>query len=157
MRIPTTRDRGGNNDESFMTPMIDVVFLLLIFFICASAAYVVEHQLPIPLASGASNSDKAKAAEQPLGNVWLKLIRETDDENRLTTTFLLNGRRYVDQKQLATVVRELAEVAPEMPVILDIDKTVPMQDVVDVYDLCRRARFHQIRFSLDPATVNKSP
>ena len=39
-----------------MTPMIDVVFLLLIFFVCASIGQIPESLLPTPLNSGSIDS-----------------------------------------------------------------------------------------------------
>ena len=39
-----------------LTPMIDVVFLLLVFFMLASR-FGIENVLPMPLASGAANDD----------------------------------------------------------------------------------------------------
>ena len=62
MRIPS-RQREGDTDNTAMTPMIDVIFQLLIFFICASAGQVQEAHLPTELAPGSIE------AVQPLGQV----------------------------------------------------------------------------------------
>ena len=50
MRIPTSRDRGGFDANITMTPMIDIVFQLLIFFICASTGTVRDLLLETDLA-----------------------------------------------------------------------------------------------------------
>ena len=39
------------------------------------------------------------------------------------------------------------EVAGELPVILDVDGEVPLEDVIDVYDLCRRIGLDRIQFA----------
>ena len=53
MRIPTRRHEVENNS---MTPMIDVIFQLLIFFVCASAGQTLESHLPTELAAGTTES-----------------------------------------------------------------------------------------------------
>ena len=52
MRVYSWRDRHDQRDDNSMTPMIDVVFLLLIFFICASVGQRSEALLPTQLAEG---------------------------------------------------------------------------------------------------------
>ena len=49
MKIPSSRDRQSLADGNTMTPMIDVVFLLLIFFVCASIGAVREDIMPTRL------------------------------------------------------------------------------------------------------------
>lgn len=47
MRIPTSRQRATQVDmQTAMTPLIDVVFQLLIFFICTSTGHMKELLLP---------------------------------------------------------------------------------------------------------------
>ena len=52
-----------------MTPLIDVVFQLLIFFICASTGRLRELLLPTDFAAGALGDQAAKSVERPLGEV----------------------------------------------------------------------------------------
>lgn len=52
MRIPTSRYRTGFDANATMTPMIDIVFQLLIFFICASTGTVRDLLLQTDLAPG---------------------------------------------------------------------------------------------------------
>ena len=40
-----------------------------------------------------------------------------------------------------------SEVAGELPVILDVDGAVPLEDVIDVYDLLRRIGLQRIQFA----------
>lgn len=142
MRLPTAQ-RGGI-DDSFMTPMIDVVFQLLIFFVCASVGQLAESHLPTPLAAGTVESAQAAASPPPLGRVLLKLTRLAG-----ATQAEVNGRVVPDWAGLKTTLRDLAEAAPEIPVILDIQPAVPVGDLVDIYDTCRAAGFQSVQFATD--------
>jgi biopolymer transport protein ExbD len=148
MRIPIRR-RDKNAENTSMTSMIDVIFLLLIFFVCASAGQVQEAHLPTELAPGSVESvDRVVAVEKPFGEVWLKLHQRAGAEpNSQKTVVELNDREYVDDAALRQTLAVLAETTPEIPVILDIDGPVPLGDVVRVYDACQAANFQQISFA----------
>lgn len=130
-----------------MTPMIDVVFLLLIFLLCAANDQIQESLLPTDLAAGAIESTTVETPPKPLGEVWLYL--RTDADN--TTAIQVNegGRIYRDFAELERQLNQLAAAAPEIPVILDIQPTVPLGDMIHVYDTARAAGFNSINFAID--------
>ncbi len=131
-----------------MTPMIDVIFQLLIFFVCASAGQVQEAHLPAELAPGSVESVNPIVAERPFGEVWLRLHRRDDDAQKTKHTVVeLNDREYSDERKLRQTLIALAETTPEIPVILDIDGPVPLGDVIRIYDACQSARFQQVSFA----------
>lgn len=132
-----------------MTPMIDVVFLLLIFFVCASIGQIRESTLSTPLAAGSIEAADATEAPKPLGEVWVRLARRGAGEAAVTTAEV-NNQLYEDWERLRGTLRELASVAPEIPVILDIGPSVPVGDFVDIYDTCRSAGFDNIQFATAP-------
>ena len=57
MRIPSRHNRRTYIDGESMTPMIDVVFLLLVFFVVASIGQKPEAQLPAELGRGETDAD----------------------------------------------------------------------------------------------------
>jgi biopolymer transport protein ExbD len=132
-----------------MTPMIDVVFLLLIFFVCASIGQIRESSLPTPLAAGSVEAVDPVESPEPLGEVWVRLARRGAGEG-VVTTAEVNNQLYDDWDRLRGTLRELASVAPEIPVILDIDHGVPVGDFVDIFDTCRSAGFDNIQFATSP-------
>ena len=147
MRIPTRR-REVNVENTSMTSMIDVIFLLLIFFVCASAGQVQEGHLPTELAPGSIESVNPIVVERPFGEVWLKLHQRVGTEPGSKQTIVeLNDREYSEDANLRQTLAVLAETTPEIPVILDIDGPVPLGDVVRVYDACQAAHFQQISFA----------
>lgn len=130
-----------------MTPMIDVIFQLLIFFVCASAGQMVESHLPTELAAGAVESATPVIVERPFGEVWLRLRRRAADDQDGVTVVELNDREYAEEAALRQTLLALSETTPEIPVILDIDGAVPLGDVVRVYDACQSAQFRQVSFA----------
>jgi biopolymer transport protein ExbD len=153
MRVPTHRARGDIS-ENMMTSMIDVVFLLLIFFVCAAAGAVHEFLLPTDLAATgeiASVVPPAAKRSAPVDEILLYLA--TDSNRRLVTR--LNGTEYGTLEELRRVLLTLGELAPESPVTLDISPDVEAGDMVAVYDTCRRAKFNTIQFKAHAAPGDK--
>lgn len=149
MRIPVSHQQSREHDDSFMTPMIDVVFLLLIFFVCASIGQIRESTLPTPLASGSIEAAESVETPKLLEDVWVRLVRRGQGQVAVTTAEV-NNQLYDDWDHLRGTLHELATIAPEIPVILDIDHDVPVGDFVDIYDTCRSAGFDNIQFATAP-------
>ena len=146
MRVPSHHRRENAGADQMMTPMIDVVFLLLIFFVCASVGQIRESLLPTDLAAGALDSPQVtERPPPPLGEVWLLVQR--DDAGRTVVQVNRAGEFYRDYAGLRRTLLALAEAAPEIPVILDIAPDIPLGDVVRVYDICREADFDSISFA----------
>lgn len=147
MRRPAYHHLDEGRADLKMTPMIDVVFLLLIFFVCAASFQVIEDVLPTDLPpSGTVEAAVLPPEIRELGQVVL-LLRVRDGRRVVE----LNRQVFEQTGPLRAKLIELAKVAPEIPVILDIDEDVPMGFVVEVYDLCRIAGFETINFAASEA------
>lgn len=146
MRIPSQYLSGPPRGDDAMTPMIDVVFQLLIFFVIASTGQVAESFLPTELpATGAIAAPNEPPEREPWADeVWVKLYRDAD-----RTIADMNGTVYEDLSRLEAVLRTLSEISRDNPVILDIADDVPLGDLIRVYDACRAAGFESIAFAAD--------
>lgn len=146
MRIPS-RFQRSDISENMLTPMIDVVFNLLIFFVVASALNVQELVLKADLAEtgsvpGARDVAVAEPA-LPVDEVRIDLAEGSDGK----TTMTLNGTTYTAFAELREVLRELATIAPESPVTLRIAPSVTAGELLRVYDTCREAGFVSVQFA----------
>ena len=110
MRIPSVHQRATDQDDSFMTPMIDVVFLLLIFFVCASIGQIRESHLPTPLAAGSVEVTDPVESPPPIDHFWIALERNANG----ATIATLNERQFSDWSELRNVLRQLAGLAAEV-------------------------------------------
>jgi len=146
MRKPNLHSGRDPLESGTMTPMIDVVFLLLIFFVCAAVGQMREALVAADLPAGGIASVTPPPEEPVLGRALVSLRSNAQGQ----TVAELNGTTYVDLAELEAQLREIAAVAPEIPVILDIGEDVEFGDVMSVYDTCRSAQFQAVNFAVDP-------
>ena len=147
MKLPKRHDDAEARREQALTPMIDLVFLLLTFWICASVGRVSEQVLATELSGAAIEAnDPIDDPPPPLGELWIRLERRGDE-----TTATVNGSTAPNLAALERTLAGLADAdaAAELPAILDVDAAVPVGDVVRVYDAARAAGFVQISFAAD--------
>ena len=132
------------NDPSLaMTPMIDVVFLLLIFFVCTSSFEQVEQILPADLLISAGSPIEAPI--QPPTDLEQLVLKGRHVQGG--TNWSVNDTPCPTLATLQATLRALADIDRSLPVILDADGGVPLGDLIDVYDLSRTAGFAAIRFA----------
>lgn len=141
-RPPYHRDAGRM--EVKMTPMIDVIFLLLIFFVCTASFRAVEEVLPsnllLPGAIGAETPIDPDLAD--LDEIVVKILWSDDHAH-----WRINDEDYHRLADVRAVLTSVAQVKSDLPVILDVDGSVPLENVIDVYDLCRRIGLVKIQFA----------
>jgi len=147
MRIPSRHYDEDIHADRAMTPMIDVVFLLLIFFVCASVGQVRESLLPTRLSQGSIDSVQSDQQDEPTENIWLHVrhaaagtaVVELDDA----------GKPLAIGNELEQELRARAGGDLDTPVVLDIDPDVTAGDWVRVYDACLSVGFRSINLAAD--------
>lgn len=129
------RSKSGTRlPEVQFTSLIDVVFLLLCFFITTSVFSQWEYEVDIVLPTAQSG----KMPDRLPGEVIINLTRE--------------GRIVLNQQQLTPpqlrdrLIR-LARFFPGQPVVLRADRQTAYESVVGVIDLCRQADIWNISFA----------
>ena len=142
MRVPSHSDR--RDTETAMTPMIDVVFLLLIFFVCTASFQMAEAILPSSLlTTGTEPADRQSDIEPPLEQI---IVRARIEEGRPRWT--VNERPCPTRSDVRTVLAAVYEIDAGIPVVLDVAGDVPLGSAIDVYDLCRIVGFDRIQFAV---------
>lgn len=126
-----------------MTPMIDVIFNLLIFFVCTVSFQPPEEVLPTFLSTQGSGANVPRPAEiQDFDDVIVKM--KTQEER---TVWEINRQPYPSLAQVRDVLRTIAGVNRDLPVIIDAQGEIPLGSVIDLYDLCRLSGFQKIQFA----------
>jgi biopolymer transport protein ExbD len=99
---------GGDGEPEFqIAPMIDVLLVLLIFFMSITSAQVLKvEKLPLPVAPNALKRDMMR--NEAIVNVkW--------DTATKKPTFVLDGKPYKDVKQVAEQLKLMKKVSAATP------------------------------------------
>ncbi len=123
-----------------ITPLIDVVFLLLIFFM-VSTTFERESEIEIMLPQATTD---AKVSDDFVMQVTV------DAEG----TYYVNNKRVINTK-LTTLMKAMQEVAGDRkdpPIILSADAKTPHQSVITVMDAASRLGFVHLNFATTRTT-----
>ncbi|MFP6574064.1 MAG: biopolymer transporter ExbD [Pirellulaceae bacterium] len=145
MRLPDSNSRRGRELEIKLTPMIDVVFLLLVFFIWNAQLQKVEYVLPSQLSVAAGNQEAQPMEPLPEADfddvvVRIRWLNEQP-------SWSINDNPVASLAELQERLMIIQEIKRDAPVILHPDKQVPLGHVIDVYDRSRSAGFDRIQFA----------
>jgi biopolymer transport protein ExbD len=137
--------------ELKMTAMIDVIFLLLIFFIC-TANFRPSETLMTTDMSLPSNIDSGMTLLIPeLSEIDVAIIKITFNE---IPQWHIAGKECKSIEQLQMLLIELRNIQKDLPVVIDSDPNVPMMYVIDTYDSCRAAGLTKIQFAANKPKSN---
>jgi biopolymer transport protein ExbD len=146
MRRPNLFSRG-NDMDSTMTPMIDVVFLLLVFFVWTASFHMIEYILPSKLSSqiGANTIETSEPTpEEDFEKVIVRLQWQGSQSFLTVNEAAIGSLAELDQKLSA-----IAQIKTDAPVIVHPDDEVPLGDVIEVYDVAKSVGFSQVSFAVD--------
>lgn len=144
MKIPRSTAEGTM--EVKMTPMIDVVFLLLIFFVWTSSFEIPEFDLPSALAEPPPGGSEANSAPMLPVEVFDEIVVKLIAQNE-STLIRLNGQPVADTSALRAQLKEIMTLGVQPPVIVDPDDQVTMDQAVAVYDVARSAGADRVLFA----------
>lgn len=130
-----------------MTAMIDVVFLLLVFFVWTSSFQEEELLLPSSVASAEGIGDTAVELDLPV-EVEPMVVRIRWSADR--PEWIVNGGAIDQFDQVQALMAEVADVGADVPLIVDPDGDVPLGQAVRVYDAARAASFTRVHFAVSP-------
>ncbi|HAS82931.1 MAG TPA: biopolymer transporter ExbD [Verrucomicrobia bacterium] len=117
-----------------LAPMIDIMFLLLCFFISAQIYAQWETEIDITLPT-------AKTGDLP---------------DRLPSEIIINIRqdgvtvvnqRELDSDGLAALLKRIVELYPGQPVLIRADLQTPYEHVIRTLDMCRKVDIWNISFA----------
>ena len=127
-----------------MTPMIDVVFLLLVFFVWTASFQVVERSLPSSLLSapGSGAVSQIDPEQADFDRVVVRLGWQDGQP-----TWQINDQPAAGLAQVRELLVAIASIQASVPVVIDSGPEVPLGHVIDVYDVARLEGFGEVQFA----------
>ena len=139
------RRHGEQAELQMLTPLIDVVFLLMIFFLWTASFQIVEEVLPSQLSLETAPGATATETPPPEADFDDVVVRIEKAED--VVLWQVNEAQAASLAEVQVRLNRIAGVKRDAPVIVDADGDVPLGDVIDVYDLARLAGFEQVQFA----------
>lgn len=117
-----------------IAPMVDIVFLLLIFFLVTwnFARYETELDVKVPTAK------EGKESRRSVGEVIINVKNDG--------TIVIN-RKTVSAEELGGTLRKISELYPDQAVVLRGDQSADYRHIVAVLDICRAANIWNVAFA----------
>lgn len=119
-----------------LAPMLDIVFLLLVFFIVTQNIALTEQDfaVKVPSAENAEDRNKSRAINEIILNVR--------EDGKVTI-----NREVFTVDELYPKLERLVKLEKNQPVRIRGDAATTYQKIVDVLDVCRKAGIWNISFS----------
>lgn len=133
VRLPI--DSDSEDTQINLTPLIDVVFMLIVFLLLTASAtqYVISVDTP--------NVDSA-AATHPVGFV-LYPPQDEDDNWRF------NAESFRNPEDVLVAITEALERKPDEMLVIGVGANVNAQRLVDAMDVARRAGARRVDIAVD--------
>ena len=120
--------RDEEENEINITPMLDVVFIMLIFFI-VTASFIKEAGIDV------NRPDAQTAVAQEKANILIAITENGE---------IWIDRRRVDPRAVRANIERLHAENPQGTVVIQADKKAVTEVLIDVMDSSRQAGFYNV-------------
>ncbi len=121
-----------------LAPMIDIMFLLLCFFIAAQIYAQWESEIDIKLPTAETGEVPDRLPSEIIVNV------------RSNGVMVVNQRQ-LDTGGLSDLLGRIVDLYPGQPVLIRADKKTDYEHVIGVLDICRKVDIWNISFATSTA------
>ncbi len=137
----------SNEPKLDMTPIIDVVFNLLIFFMLTMDFQEEEGTLMAHLPKD-QGTNPTQVTSIEMEEIRVRLIKDLDTEN----TRVLIGQKQIDDplenpNALITQLASMMEIESKTPVIIEPTEKAEFKYVIAVLNSCKTAGVQEIKFA----------
>ena len=126
-----------------IAPMVDIAFLILLFFISASIYAEWELKLGINIPTSKTGDMVPKSP--------LEIVINLDSEGHV----FLNSVEYTNER-LGKLLGEQAKMYPGQPVIIRADKRTAYEKVITVLEICKNVDIGNVSFATLPDKSSNS-
>ncbi|MGA3169641.1 MAG: biopolymer transporter ExbD [Chthoniobacteraceae bacterium] len=121
-----------------IAPMVDILLVLLVFFIVTWKISLSERELDVKIPT----ATHAKDTDPYVGQVVVNVKADGS---------IFFNRQQISSDELVAKLQELAKLYPDQAVILWGDKRAAYESITNVLDICRQANIWNIAFATAPA------
>ena len=123
IELSTDQTSEGDSIVPDLTPMLDVLFILLVFLILTanSANFSIEVDLPQP---------QETVLEQASNNAITITLRDPEYEG--ASVWELNGRPFIKWHDMRPALQSALQKTPDQPVVIAGDKSASIENLVQV-------------------------
>lgn len=122
-------------DTIQMAPLIDIVFLTLVFFMTTAVYSTLESEIDIQLPTASA----ATASERVQGEIYINL-RENGE--------IVVNNKVMDLEELGSVLKRVADYFPGGAVIIRGDNQAMLGRAIAILDLCKDADIQNVSFAV---------
>ncbi len=145
MRCPSPfRDRP-HGVELQLTPLIDCVFLLMVYFLWSSSFAISERTMSAELSAAGGSAPAVARIPLPEADFDDLVIRIVWTGSG--PAWQVNDVPVPSLSLLRETLEAIANIKRDAPVILHPDAEVPLGNVIDVLDLSRIAGFEKVQLA----------
>lgn len=127
----------AESDTVPMAPLIDIVFLTLVFFMTISAYSTLESEIDITLPTASS----AVPDERMQGEIYINLR----EDGRIVV-----NEREVSVEELQQILTRVATYFPGGSVIIRGDREAQLGNAIAILDACKNADIQNVSFAAVP-------
>ncbi|HEY6207000.1 MAG TPA: biopolymer transporter ExbD [Chthoniobacterales bacterium] len=117
-----------------LAPLVDVLLLLLIFFLLTWNAARNENELDVKVPKASA----AKEKSAPIGDV---VVNVKADGN------VVVNRRTLSPSELTELLKGLVQLSPEQAVVIRGDETGAYKNIINVLNICTEAGITNVAFA----------
>jgi biopolymer transport protein ExbD len=117
-----------------LAPLVDVLLLLLIFFLLTWNAARNENELDVKVPKAKEAQDRPR----PLGDVIVNVKADGS---------VIVNRRMLTPAELTDLLKNLAQLNSEQSVVVRGDEASAYKNIVSVLDICREAGITNVAFA----------
>jgi biopolymer transport protein ExbD len=131
---------GGSSDGDYglqIAPMLDVMFVLLLFFMVMAGKQVKEAELGVQVPGSSTATSTAKSPVT---------LRVNPDGVVTFNDSTVDGRDDHDMPKLRGRLKALIEASPDQSVIIRPNDKAPYQRIIDVLNACGAERVKNLTF-----------
>ena len=121
-----------------LAPMLDVVFLLLIFFVVTQKIILNEQDLKVKVPTAPKTTEEESRAIDEI------IINAREENGELVITI---DREVFTREKLQAMLKRMVSVNPNQPVRIRGDAEMRWQKVADVISTCSQAGVWNVSFS----------